>query len=167
MRHTTGLIILFSSFLGFVLIAAPQAVDEVIEVSLNLTGRLEAKRRTSDNYPMTVENWTMDSDYAQTTDYTLVREPSGRVGGVPTFFFGVMEERNMLFEPTLSPFDAIKFNLTGSIKVTGCVSLLDPLSARNESGFKPGVNPPPGIPRGVATPGRMGCIKQVFFRIAC
>jgi len=151
MRYQRGLIFLVFFLFGLASMpATAQPVDEVIEATLSLSGRLEAKRRVSDNFSMTVENWVMDSDYTQNADYTLVRETSGRIGGVPTYFFGTMEDRNMLFEPTLSPFDVVEFKLTGSIKVTGCASLTDSLSAHRESGYVPGVNQPMSMPPGVS-----------------
>ncbi|MCI0412260.1 hypothetical protein L0222_05590 [bacterium] len=120
---------LFCCWLILAFLSAAFAVDETIEISLKLTGKLKVKRRTSDNYMMTVENWRIDSDYTQSSEYTLVRDPSGRIGGVPTEFYGVMEARNMLFEPTLSPRDKVTFRLSGQIDVNTCQDFSDPLSS--------------------------------------
>lgn len=136
------------------------AVDEAIDVSLSLTGTLKSKIRDSGNYSMYIQNWTIESEFTQSSEYTLIREASGRIGGVPTFLYGAMESRNALFEPTVSPLDPVTYSLRGNLKVTGCVSLNDRLS----SGSHTNVQLPPGLPPGISSQVNMGGVAQMANR---
>ena len=123
-----------------------QPANETLEVSLTLSGSLEAGRRVSDNFLMTEEQWFINSTFTQSSNFRLVREPSGRVGGAPTSLFDAMSAQDSLFEPIVSPFDAVEFKLWGQIAVVTCggggIFAHDLSSVRKG----PAINVPPGLP---------------------